>query len=191
MRVFLLRLSLACGIALAGCYQMPKASESPVVGGTRVGSSLPSEASVLYARDGSPVRDLAPGALQTLPTSASRELGSEEGGSRLYLLELYQDAIEQKEELTLENRRHAAALSTAAERERELEERVQTLEDENSTLQDFAAQFERTNVELAERLTTAQIRRLEAEKMLLEATLEWNRALPSGVDGSAILEDPR
>lgn len=192
MRALSTSISLVGLLALAGCYQLPRASQ-PLPAGARVVESMPPVAQepVLYARDGSPVRSAESGAVQTLPTSANRDLGADEGGSRLYLLELYQEAIEQKEELAFENSRQAQALDLALVRERELEGRLRALEDENSTLRDSAVQLEKTNIELAERLTTAQIRRLEAEKMLLEATLEWNRAMQADSDGQAQAGSPR
>ena len=51
-------------------------------------------------------------------------------------------------------------------------------------------------LELAGRLTTAQIRRLEAEKLLLEATIEWGRLqeltrMPSATEKAGFVERPR
>ncbi len=129
--------------------------------------------SLLYARDGSPVPD-QPGGSVTTADGTTRELGSNDG-SRPYLLELYQSAVDQKEALELE--------VTALQRELDLahQERARQ-ENERSvlqaSLQEKDAQLtarEQENLELAARLATAQIRRLEAEKILLEATLEWNR----------------
>ncbi len=98
---------------------------------------------------------------------------------RMHLLELYQGAIDEREALELELAGVQGALDRAyAEldsKNLELEQRagVQSqLEAERDALQ---AQ----NAELAGRLATAQIRRLEAEKMLLEAKIEMAQMVPT------------
>ena len=45
----------------------------------------------------------------------------------------------------------------------------------NASLQKDKEDLFGQNMDLAGRLTTAQIRRLESEKLLLKATIEWNR----------------
>lgn len=118
------------------------------------------------------VRAREPGVVQTSP-EIGHDVGAGEG--RTYILELYQKVIEERDDLV---RRVAAleaergklreSLGQGARRIAELEQRESELEGANATL---TAQAE----ELGERLLTAQVRRLEAEKMLLETKLETLR----------------
>ena len=93
----------------------------------------------------------------------------------MYILELYQQAIDNKEALEVEVEALTAALDKAndiiQQSHNRLTEVQKLLEDERGK----AAQLAKDGEELSSRLTTAQIRRLEAEKLLLEAKLEWNR----------------
>ena len=126
---------------------------------------------VLYGRDGRPVEAGDPGGAggEQEPLSA-RELAGNQGG-RMYILELYQNVIEERDQLALEVEtlggeieRARAALAAADQRIAELEAALATASAEN--------QRQRTeNVDLAGRLATAQIRRLQAEKILLELRL--------------------
>jgi len=124
---------------------------------------------VLYARDGSVVQ----GAGATRNGPAAERLPQE--GSRTFMLELYQKAIDEKEALALEIRNLEATLAksrselAAALKEKdELQKKHEALEAERVRLQD-------ESFELSGRLVTAQIRRLEAEKILLESKIEWQR----------------
>jgi hypothetical protein len=93
----------------------------------------------------------------------------------MYILELYQQAIDDKEALEVEVEALTAALDKANDIIQQSHERLVEvqglLEEERSR----SERLEGEGRELASRLTTAQIRRLEAEKLLLEAKLEWNR----------------
>lgn len=127
----------------------------------------------LYARDGSVVgadSGSAPEAPAATQGVADRQLGPSEGG-RMYILELYQKAIDERDALELEVRsvqselERARAAATKAEGEQSGSAgRIAALEEENRRLL-------AENVELAARLATAQIRRLQAEKLLLEARI--------------------
>lgn len=125
---------------------------------------------VLYARDGSVVNPNAPA-----NAAPSRDLPTQ-AGSRMYLLDLYQKAVEEKEALALEVKGMHAALakeqaqteSVARERDA-LQAKLQALEDEKQKLT-------AENADLAARLVTAQIRRLESEKALLESKIDALRA---------------
>jgi len=143
---------------------MPAASD----GSNRPGSNP------LYARDGSIVgaapdtaADVASGAQGAV---ADRQLGPSEGG-RMYILELYQKAIDERDALELEVRsvqseleRARAAAAKAEGEQSGSAGRISALEEENRRLL-------AENVELAARLATAQIRRLQAEKLLLETRI--------------------
>ena len=135
----------------------------------------------LYARDGALVAGPADGAQPNGPQS--RELG--DGSGRMVLLELYQNVIEERDALSLEVSSLRAELekSRAAQKIAETEalaqvSRVEALEAERTKLSADA-------LEMAGRLTTAQIRRLQAEKLLLEHKLEAQRARVASAQGEA------
>jgi chromosome segregation ATPase len=132
------------------------------------------EPGVLYARDGSVIGGPGKGTLTVDDGSANREVGVD-SGSRMYLLERFQETVEENESLQFEIQGLAAALdqaeARAAELEKELSE-LQTLHLEETTR---TKKLEADNLALAEHLTTAQIRRLQAEKLLIEAKIDWQR----------------
>ena len=127
---------------------------------------------VLYARDGSVVQGASP-ASPTRNGPAAERLPQE--GSRTFMLELYQKAIDEKEALALEIRNLEATLeksrselAAALKEKDELQKKHDALEAERARLQE-------ESFDLSGRLVTAQIRRLEAEKILLESKIEWQR----------------
>src|SRR5262245_1409504 len=133
----------------------------------------------LYARDGTLVAGPADASQPAGPQS--RELG--DGSGRMVLLELYQNVIEERDALSLEVSSLRAELekSRAAQKSAETEalaktSRVEALEAEHTKLAADA-------LEMAGRLTTAQIRRLQAEKLLLEQKLEAQRARVASAQG--------
>jgi len=145
------------------------------------------EPSTLYARDGSvvtgasdregPVAVAKPGT-DGAPTHDIQRTGE----GRMYILELYQNVIEERDTLSLEVRglndeldRTRTALTAADARIDALESKVKELEAQRGSL-------ESENMDLAGRLTTAQIRRLQAEKILLEIRLEESRALDAQIE---------
>lgn len=160
----------AIGFALAACAGARKSgSPAPAAAGSRA------EPSVLYARDGRAVA--VDGTPRAMPVANEAPLHGLEprGESRMQLLDLYQRVVGDKEGLAAEVRALEDALEkeraerTEIERERgDLRARVATLE---QSLE--GAQAERD--ELVARLTTAQIRRLEAEKLLLENEISSRR----------------
>lgn len=95
---------------------------------------------------------------------------------RMHIIELYQEALDQRDQLRVEVaelglalERADAALRADAAQNASLEGRLRELEAE---VQRLVAQ----NQDLAARLATAQIRRLEAEKLLLETRLDEHRS---------------
>lgn len=135
----------------------------------------------LYARDGTlvagPVDANQPAGPQ------SRELG--DGSGRMVLLELYQNVIEERDVLALEVAALRAELEKARATQKSAEtealaqvSRVEALETERTRLAEQA-------LEMAGRLTTAQIRRLQAEKLLLEHKLEAQRARVASAQAEA------
>jgi len=94
-------------------------------------------------------------------------------GGRMYLLELYQQALEHSEAL---EREVAGLTTTLDETYRELDALQDEVRRANARTEQLDAdvnQLSQENLDLGARLATAQIRRLEAEKMLLEAKIEW------------------
>jgi regulator of replication initiation timing len=99
----------------------------------------------------------------------------------MYILELYQNVIEERDVLSREVialgdelERARQALLSADQHGAELEARLAAAAEENQRLR-------AENVDLAGRLTTAQIRRLQAEKILLEQRLaEIGTVPPAG-----------
>jgi hypothetical protein len=94
---------------------------------------------------------------------------------RMHIIELYQEVLDERDQLLTEVR----ALQDALEKSQAtLEEgrltatgfgtRITALEEGNRRLTE-------ENRDLAARLTTAQVRRLEAEKLLLETRIAWHR----------------
>lgn len=123
----------------------------------------------LYARDGSVVA-VPPRSSSRVEQEPKRDIGDREG-SRVYLLELYQKAVEDKTAMSVE----VENLKAALENERKLnsqgaEERA-LLRSEITKLTHERDTARNEGVDLAARLTTAQIARLEAEKSLLEVQI--------------------
>jgi len=125
----------------------------------------------LYARDGSPVQGPVTGSITTTPSSPRHDV--ENPGSRLYLLELYQRVMDENEELKVELDNLDQLLQRSEQYGKELEVRILALEAQVTSEQSTVAELRAQMLDLAGRLTTAQIRRLEAEKLLLESTIEW------------------
>ena len=184
MRDLNFRLASALALlSLASSCAMTSGAKAPPPGTPSSESAAPQDASMrsvaqvqqppavpaqLYARDGSVVNPAKNGAQEA--GVADRDLAPSEGG-RMYILELYQKAIDDRDALELEVRsaqseleRARASVTKAQAEQQTAAERVAALEAENQRLL-------AENVELAARLTTAQIRRLQAEKLLLENRL--------------------
>jgi len=171
----LLLLVGAAGCALPTVASLPstaadiRPSHSPVVDRP----SVPQATSTLYARDGSVVRGPKPGAMAVTPATGQSALS--DGGSRWTLLEQYQTALSEKEQIQFELESLAQALEQTEAREIALKETVEDLKANIAEAAEHVQTLESQNIELASRLTTAQIRRLQSEKLLLEAKLDWRR----------------
>ncbi len=127
---------------------------------------------------GSPVVGSRPGVVTetSQPINPGLDGAPLGGGSRSTLLDRYQEAVERVERLQQENDDLNAYLTKTEET---LLVTSQELADIKALADQLAAAkttVEQQNFDLSERLLTAQIARLEAERSLLEATLEW-RAL--------------
>jgi hypothetical protein len=160
-------------LGLSACAAAPSGT-APTQGSVspNAPAGTPAVEGTLYARDGSVV---AAGAQSQQPVRPDAEPKREIGdgaGSRVYLLELYQRSMEEKNALSLEveslratlDAERKTAAAAAGEQEKLRTELAQvTLERDGLRTQAF---------DLAARVTSAQIARLEAEKALLEHKIE-------------------
>jgi outer membrane murein-binding lipoprotein Lpp len=127
---------------------------------------------VLYGRDGAPVWTSEAGGTQIRKGPTGEAIAD---GSRVYLLELYQQVIDEKERLGIEVKSLTASLERLQADLKSNTEKLEQSSAENARLQGELERSRLENLELAGRLVTAQIRRLEAEKLLLEYKIEAAR----------------
>jgi len=160
--------SLALALALGACAV-----------GNRTRTDLPpgpvpdaGGAQVLYARDGSIVQSDGKASVQAPNPSTGR---APQEGSRTFMLELYQKAIDEKEALALEIKNLEATLEKSRNELAASVKEKDELQKKHDALEAERARLQEENFDLAGRLVTAQIRRLEAEKILLESKIEWQR----------------
>jgi len=162
-------IALAC--SLSGCFASQTASgapreEAPAFDVSAWGKPEAPSSAALYSRDGGVVSAPAPGELRPSTASGAPLSGGED--SRMRIIELYQQVLDERDAL----RREVGDLSALLEKHQamltELDVQAQ------SAQRAFDAQrleLERSAGEareLADRLATAQIRRLELEHQLLE-----------------------
>jgi hypothetical protein len=158
--------SSACALlALSACTTLGTPADP---GAAHAGSNA-WESSTLYARDGTPL-DGKTGPQAPAAEPATRDLAPSESG-RMYILELYQKAIDERDGLRRELATLGADLAQAKsqltqgqEQQTGLQARIAQLEADNKLRVE-------ENIDLAARLVTAQIRRLQVEKILLEQRL--------------------
>lgn len=134
----------------------------------------------LMARDGGVVE--APDSGTIVPGTPTHEM-QPSGTGRMYILELYQSAIDERDALKKENLALNAAIEKLSKSADALRMKVAGFEQQALEQQQLITQHEAKNKELAARLVTAQIRRLEAEKLLYESKLEWQRASDGALPG--------
>lgn len=137
-------------------------------------TSKGNEPGVLYARDGSVIGGPGQGTVTINDGPASREVGAD-SGSRMYLLERFQETVEENESLQFEVQGLAAALDQAEAKAAQLEKDLSELQARYLAQETESAKLKSDNLALADHLTTAQIRRLQAEKLLIEAKIDWQR----------------
>ncbi len=168
---------LAC-VIFAGCSALPTKWGMPEDGQ----AATPKPASgtnetVLYARDGSVVQQGNPSGATNLPR---REVQNQEG-SRTKILELYERVVEERDQLRLAvSARDSELAQLHQQLEREVA-RANGLESRVASAELASVGLAGQNLELAARLTTAQIKRLEAEKKWLELSI----SLPAKVVAAA------
>jgi len=162
LSLIVLALALAaCGAANRTRTDLP-AGPVPDAGGP----------AVLYARDGSVVQA---GGQAGAPGNGPAATRLPQEGSRTFMLELYQRAIDEKEALALEIKNLEATLAKSRSELAAALKQREALEREHAALESERARLQEENFDLAGRLVTAQVRRLESEKILLESKIEWQR----------------
>lgn len=149
-------------------WSAPRTVESVSVDPASAPTSTPE--GVLYARDGTPVTNGVKGAARVEP-EPKRDFAEAEGG-RASLLELYTNAVAEKNALGED----VIALKATLEKERQdatagTDERA-VLRGELAMLVRERDALKAETLALAARLTTAQIARLEAQKALLEMQID-------------------
>lgn len=144
---------------------------------------------VLYGRDGSPVGSSTPGQVQQSPGPLNSGVDAT-GGSRVVLLDLYDQVKQERDELLLDFDDIAAENDAAAATITTQQARIAALESQVATLSKRNGELDAIQLELAGRLAQAQIARLEAERALLEASLEWRRMNAANTRAS-VAEEPK
>jgi hypothetical protein len=151
---------------LGGPPTEPANGTSPVSGLLPFQGAPATEPAKLYSRDGGVVSAAKPGTVAS-DAEPSATVAAD-SGSRMKVIELYQQVVEERDRLRKELGDTRAALAQS-------QQIIDTVQAE-LRLKDGAAglssqerdQLLKENADLAARLATAQIRRLEAEKALLE-----------------------
>jgi hypothetical protein len=166
----------------AGGGGSPSSPWGPGVAGAALGARKDPAHTPLYGRDGGVVDSREPGSV----TKDAPDHDVENSGTgRMYILELYQAAVDERDALQLE----VAALNRALERtQAELDSTTSALAARGAELEQRTAERDTLKAEtedLAARLVTAQIRRLESEKLLIESKLEWIRSVPANAQRPA------
>ena len=163
---------LLAAASFAGCQALP------APWGTKQGPKMPAEKTapiagepVLYAHDGSIVTPGASSATTGLPRRDV--LGAE--GSRAKILELYQRVVDERDRLQLSLTERDGELAALHKQFDAESSRAKDLEARMKSAEQSASELTNQNLDLAGRVTTAQIRRLEAEKKWLELSI----SLPS------------
>ncbi|MBJ02648.1 MAG: hypothetical protein CMK00_07250 [Planctomycetes bacterium] len=128
----------------------------------------------LYGWDGSVVVGEGDGSVSQAPAPLRRETAGAEG-SRMYILELYQETVDERDRLRIELESLEGALGRAQALYDDLWSSFEGMQAEQARLKAERESQRAENFDLAARLTTAQIRRLEAEKLLLETRLNWEQ----------------
>lgn len=152
-------------------------------------SQAPPADPTLYGWDGSVAAGGVPGQVNQRANPGHGLEPTIEG--RMHILELYQAVLDERDALATE----VQALTKALER---TEADLVAVRGEKAELETRVSAEERAkegllqqNLELSGRLTTAQIRRLEAEKLLLETRIAWQKEkTPAPASDSDIDEGP-
>ena len=102
----------------------------------------------------------------------THESDAESQGSRMFLLERYQEVVDERDSLAREVMGLNATIDTLSAKITALETDLGQANGTAAARQTEISRLKGENTDLAERLTTAQIARLEAERILLEESIE-------------------
>ena len=171
----------ALSLILCSCQLIPTSWGNGGIAPAVLPNTTPQTSeSVLYARDGSVVDSAGAQSDSNMPR---REVQNGDG-TRIKILELYERVVAERDQLRL----------TLAARDSELAQARHQLATESARANDFEARMrsaDHSNIELANqnldlagRLTTAQIRRLEAEKKWLEMSISVPNKTVAGVENA-------
>ena len=171
---------------LSGCILSPtQHSTPPAQAGWEASVGQPG--AVLYGRDGSPIGAAAPAPMdamaqagpqaQVSPTEDMPHRPQDAVGSRPVLLELYQEVVTEKEALQFQLDATDQALKSTEDRMFDLEKRLEDEIRAREAAEVARREFEAQMFDIGRRLSVAQMRRLEAEKLLLEKTLAERRQM--------------
>jgi len=167
--------------APAGAAQAQQPMTDPAVGrnGAPAQAWAQPQGAQLYDWGGGVVDAPRQGEILTVSGAGPHGLQESVEG-RMHIIELYQSVLDERDQLLTEVEALQAALlktqeSLEAQRGVGLTQgtQLQALEEAKRLLLE-------ENRELAGRLTTAQIRRLEAEKLLLETQIAWHKSRGAG-----------
>lgn len=129
----------------------------------------------LYGRDGTPVGASAPGQVTQTARPINDGVDPAPAGTRSVLLDMYAESNKERERLQVANEDLEMALRLSEQRAQDLEQQLLALQAQYDQLGAEKQTADQRCFDLAARLATAQIARLEAERALLQATIEWRR----------------
>ena len=128
-----------------------------------------------YGFDGSPVGSSVPGQVTEMKRPINDGVDQAPQGTRNLLLDLYAENQKEVERLTMANEDLSIALEMAETRAADFEQQLKDLQAQFDQLGVDKQAADQKSFDLAARLATAQIARLEAERALLEGMIEWRR----------------
>lgn len=164
----------------------------PAASGSDGGATIErSEPSAAPRREDAPLLGWNGGVVLDSPTQEAPSHGIEPGQGRMRILSLYQQVLDERDALRDELQATADAMEGAQRHQVELEEENRTLRERVVELENAQASMQAENLDLAARLTTAQIRRLEAERLLLETKIADLRAREQAAAGTRPAAVPR
>ena len=114
------------------------------------------------------------GAVREVSRVGSRGLQESVEG-RMHIIELYQSVLDERDQLLTEVDALQSALSKSQQQLNDERSQAAAQSTRIEALEEGKRRLLSENTELAGRLTTAQLRRLEAEKLLLETQLAWHQ----------------
>lgn len=167
-------------LSLGACTLPPttQAQQSIVPpGGWEMG--IANSGGILYGRDGTPVGVGAKTGVSTTTQPLNHSFDSA-GGTRNSILEMYQSAASDRDFLEMELAVMDRERTQSMKIMERLNARILQLDADNARLEASGAMLKTQAFELAERLATAQLRRLEAEKALLERTIQEKQVASQG-----------